>query len=115
MSDIIHTTGSPEDNLVLFEISTQGAIRSSSFKPTELATRSAQALGQAMGAIQTLANRTTETIARLPQPPSEFELEFGIKIDAEAGAIVSKVSAEGNLKVKLVWRQQASPQDGPQP
>jgi hypothetical protein len=104
MSDIIQTTGSPEDNIVLFEISGQGGLRSAGLKPTELATRSVQALGQAMGTIQTLANRTTETIKKMPQPPSEFELEFGIKIDAEAGAIVSKVSTEGNLKIKLVWR-----------
>jgi len=103
VSDIIQTTGSPEDNIVMFEISGQGNLRSSGFNPPELATKSVQALGQAMGTIQTLANRTTETINKLPNKPSAFELEFSIKIDAEAGAIVSKMSNEGNLKVRLVW------------
>ncbi|MBD2256181.1 CU044_2847 family protein [Pseudanabaena sp. FACHB-2040] len=108
MSDIIHTSGSTEESILLFEISgAQGVMRAGGLNTMELATKSAQALSQAMGAIQTLANRTTETINQLPQKPSEFELEFGIKIDAEAGAIVSKSGSEGNLRVKLVWRNGA--------
>ncbi|PSN18753.1 hypothetical protein C7271_10840 [filamentous cyanobacterium CCP5] len=105
MGEIIHTTGSPEDNIILFEMgSTAGSLRGGLLKPTELATKSAQALGQAMGTIHALANRTAETIDRLPQKPAEFELEFGIKIDAEAGALVSKVGSEGNLRIKMVWK-----------
>lgn len=107
MSDIIHTTGSPEDNIILFEMSSNGGnLRGPSLKPTELATKSAQALGQAMGTIYALANRTTEVINRLPSKPAEFELEFGIKIDAEAGAVVSKVGGEGNLRIKMVWKDE---------
>lgn len=112
MSDIIHTTGSPEDNIILFEMSSGGTLRGPSFKPTELATKSAQALSQAMGTIHALANRTTETIERLPQKPAEVELEFGIKIDAEAGAIVSRVGGEGNLRIKMVWRHEAPAANG---
>ncbi|NMF85018.1 CU044_2847 family protein [Nodosilinea sp. P-1105] len=105
MSDIIQTTGSPEENLVLFDIdSTNGTLRSGALRPTELATKSAQALTQAMGTIQAMANRTTEAIAKLPQPPAEFELEFGIKIDAEVGAIVAKAGGQGNLRIKMVWK-----------
>lgn len=79
-------------------------MRGTSLKPTELAAKSAQALGKAMGAIQVLANRTTAAIDKLPKKPKEFELEFGIKIDAEAGALVSKVGGEGNLRIKMVWK-----------
>ncbi|HEY9761941.1 MAG TPA: CU044_2847 family protein [Trichocoleus sp.] len=107
MSDIIHTSISAEESIILFEISNaQGPGRLGGVKPMELATKSAQALGQAMGTIQALANRTMETINQLPRKPSEFELEFGIKIDAEAGALIAKGSEEGNLRVKLVWREQ---------
>lgn len=106
MSDIIHTSLSAEESIILFEISTtQGSLRPGGVKPMELATKSAQALGQAMGTIQALANRTTEAINQLPKKPSEVELEFGIKIDAEAGVLISKAREEGNLRVKLVWRE----------
>ncbi|HEY9736792.1 MAG TPA: CU044_2847 family protein [Trichocoleus sp.] len=109
MSDIIHTSSSAEEAIILFEISSAASgARSHLAKPSansmELATKSAQALGQAMGTIQSLANRTAETLHQLPQKPSEVELEFGIKIDGDAGAIVAKNSSEGNLRIKLVWR-----------
>ncbi len=102
-SEIITTTA--DEAIVLFELSSGGgALRSPKPHPQELATKSAQALGQAMGTIQALANRTTETLAKLPKQPSEFELEFGIKVDAQAGVLVSASGAEGNLRVKLVWK-----------
>ena len=91
----------------MFEISGQGNLRASGFNPPELATKVGSGRwGRPWATIQTLANRTTEAINKLPEKPSEFELEFGIKIDAEAGAIVSKVSTEGNLKIKLVWQSE---------
>ncbi|MEM9005049.1 MAG: CU044_2847 family protein [Cyanobacteria bacterium P01_F01_bin.86] len=107
-SDIIHTATSSEESIVLFELSHQrGQTRAISHHPQELATKSAKALGQAMGTVQALANRTTETIAKLPNPPSSFELDFGIKMDAEVGAIVSKSSGEANLRIKLTWTSEA--------
>jgi hypothetical protein len=35
--------------------------------------------------------------------PDEVTLEFGIKITAQAGAIVAKAGAEGNFTVTLKW------------
>ena len=37
--------------------------------------------------------------------PQEIEVEFGIKVNAEAGAIISSVSAEANFRVSLKWVQ----------
>jgi len=37
--------------------------------------------------------------------PDEIEVEFGVKLTAEASAILAKSSAEGHLQVKLVWRE----------
>lgn len=106
MSNIIQTNGSPEDNIVLFEIGSGGTMRGTNLNPTELAAKSAQALEKAMGTIQALASRTTDTVSKLPKKPQEFELEFGIKISAEAGALVSKAGGEGNLRVRMVWKDQ---------
>lgn len=39
--------------------------------------------------------------------PSEFSVEFGIKVTAEAGAIFSKVGGEANFGVKMTWRNDA--------
>ncbi|MFF8727529.1 CU044_2847 family protein [Streptomyces sp. NPDC015171] len=43
--------------------------------------------------------------------PDGVEIEFGVRLSAEAGAVIAKGSAEGHLVVKLNW----SPgQDGPE-
>ncbi|MBL1080892.1 hypothetical protein JK359_02705 [Streptomyces actinomycinicus] len=45
--------------------------------------------------------------------PDAVEIEFGVRMSAEAGAIIAKGSAEGHLVVKLSWSpgqpEQAAP------
>ncbi|MEU0504978.1 CU044_2847 family protein [Nocardia sp. NPDC005998] len=36
--------------------------------------------------------------------PDAVDLEFGIKLNAEAGAVIAKTSVEGHLTVKLSWK-----------
>lgn len=38
--------------------------------------------------------------------PNEAEVEFGIKIDAEVGALVTKVGGSAHFVVKLKWKLQ---------
>jgi len=35
--------------------------------------------------------------------PDDVEIEFGVKLNAVAGAVIAKTSAEGHLTVKLKW------------
>ena len=35
--------------------------------------------------------------------PETVEVEFGIKLAGEAGALIAKTSAEGHFAVKLSW------------
>lgn len=43
--------------------------------------------------------------------PDAVEIEFGVKLTAEAGAVIAKSAVEGHLVVKLSW----APQPGPAP
>lgn len=36
--------------------------------------------------------------------PSSIDLEFGVRLNAQAGAIIAKTSIEGHLTVKLSWK-----------
>ncbi|WP_416984468.1 CU044_2847 family protein [Streptomyces sp. T028] len=45
--------------------------------------------------------------------PDGVEIEFGVKLSAETGAIIAKGTAEGHLVVKLTWTP--SPAAGPEP
>lgn len=39
--------------------------------------------------------------------PQKTEVEFGIKLNADANVIISSVSTEVNFKVKLIWENGA--------
>jgi hypothetical protein len=41
--------------------------------------------------------------------PDELEVEFGIALSAEAGAVITKTAVGGNLKVKMKWRRDDPP------
>ncbi|MFF4355590.1 CU044_2847 family protein [Streptomyces sp. NPDC001604] len=40
--------------------------------------------------------------------PDTVELEFGVKLSAETGAVIAKGAAEGHLVVKLSWSPERS-------
>ncbi|MFF5492542.1 CU044_2847 family protein [Streptomyces aquilus] len=40
--------------------------------------------------------------------PDGVEIEFGVKLTAETGAIIAKGTAEGHLVVKLTWAPSSS-------
>jgi NTP-dependent ternary system trypsin peptidase co-occuring protein len=40
-------------------------------------------------------------------PPDEVQVEFGIVLNAEAGAILASASAGANYKVTMTWKRQA--------
>ncbi|MEU3951166.1 CU044_2847 family protein [Streptomyces achromogenes] len=44
--------------------------------------------------------------------PDAVEIEFGVRLSAEAGAVIAKGSAEGHLVVKLSWSPERA---GPAP
>jgi hypothetical protein len=39
-------------------------------------------------------------------PPNEVQVEFGIVLNAEAGAILASASAGANYKVTMTWKRQ---------
>jgi hypothetical protein len=50
--------------------------------------------------------------------PDGVEVEFGVRLNAEAGAVIAKTSVEGHLMVKLIWqpeRRQVNKSDADEP
>jgi hypothetical protein len=46
--------------------------------------------------------------------PDGVEIEFGVKLSAETGAIIAKGTAEGHLVVKLTWSPGAAATEAPE-
>jgi hypothetical protein len=66
----------------------------------QAAERIEAAFGAAKPAIRSLAGMLKQLA------PDEHEVEFGLKLTAEAGAIVAKTAGEAHFKVKLHWRRE---------
>ena len=65
------------------------------------------AYNQTLKTIQICANGVVDTIQNLEALPSAASIDFAIKIDAEAGALIAKSRDEGQFKVSLSWKQES--------
>lgn len=103
-----------DDTTIIVEFAPSAGTREVSLKtPQDLAIKSAEALDKAMVTIRQMAQRTMTTIDTLANKPNQVELEFGIKLNTEAGAIIAKTAGEASLKVKLTWERKEPSNEPP--
>jgi hypothetical protein len=60
-----------------------------------------QLLAQALAGVRDAAGAAMDVLKALS--PDGIEMEFGVKLAGEAGAIIAKTSGEAHFKVKLTW------------
>ena len=101
-----------EGEPILVQFSEARGMQPVSLSGEDLAEKSAEALNKAMGTIREMAERVVDTIQdiNLADRPAQVEVEFGLTLDAEAGALIAKVSTQAGFKVKLVWKAQPGQQ-----
>ena len=68
------------------------------------------AYDQTLNTIRACAAGMIDTLQALPEQPSTASIDFAIKVDAEAGAMVAKSMGDAQFKVSLSWRQE-KPED----
>jgi Trypsin-co-occurring domain 1 len=72
--------------------------------PEEVAAKSARALDRSMDTIRQMAQRVNATMDSLGEMrPDQVQVTFGIRFDAQAGAVLTKAGIEANLEVQLGW------------
>ena len=64
-------------------------------------------LTEALASVREAARESIAVLRALS--PDECELEFGVKLAGEAGAVIARTSAEGHFTVKLSWARGHSP------
>lgn len=77
----------------------------------DIAKRSAEAMDSAMNTIHNVARRVITTVDALPHRPTQIEVEFGIKLAAEAGALVTKTGVDATLNVRLTLQRETAGKD----
>lgn len=56
--------------------------------------------------IKTFVKKITSSINKSEIAPDEFELEFSIKLSAEAGIIISSFESEAGIGIKMKWTKE---------
>ena len=72
-------------------------------RPGELTVRASDTFQEAFSRIQPAAGAAIARLRDLVDPPDEIELEFGIQLTAEFGAVVAKASGDANFRVLMRW------------
>jgi hypothetical protein len=62
-------------------------------------------LDQAIAKVRPFAELLLAQLKELSREPDQVSVEFGIKLNVEAGAIIAKTGVEGNCKVTVSWKK----------
>lgn len=109
LSETVQTTEGAQ--VINIEIEGRGGERYQPFDygptrgdPTELGT---EAFAKGMALIRTCAEQIAETVAKVSEQskPTGVEVELGIKLEGQVGALVVASGVEAHLHVKLSWNK----------
>lgn len=74
-------------------------------RATEMISKADQTFEQALRRVGPTSAAIVERFRDLSQQPDEIEIEFGVKVNAEAGAIIAKTSGEANFRIAVRWKR----------
>lgn len=70
---------------------------------TELVVKANDTFDTALERIRSAADAMLNRLTSLTQPPDELTVEFGVKLNAETGAVIAKAATEANFTIHLKW------------
>ncbi|SED14708.1 hypothetical protein SAMN04489727_6620 [Amycolatopsis tolypomycina] len=78
--------------------------------PSGVLRKASTTFEHALGEVRTAAAAALAQFRNLG--PDEVELKFGVKLDAQAGAVIARTGLQGQFEVKLKWvREGAAPSE----
>ena len=85
---------------------------------SEIVVKANESFESALDRVRWAAEGLLDRLTSLTRPPDEVAVEFGVKLNAETGAVIAKVSTEANFKVNLKWTRASAngaspPESGP--
>ncbi|MFG6107513.1 hypothetical protein D0962_34805 [Leptolyngbyaceae cyanobacterium CCMR0082] len=72
-------------------------------RPSEMMEDAKQTFEQALENVRPMATVILSKLQELKQPANEVEVKFGVKLTAEAGAIIAMAGGEVNYEITLKW------------
>ena len=106
MTDLIEVT-LDENTKIYLEFNNTSSNCNEQFKPIGSASRVVEKakdyFDDALLQIKTFSEYLARSVNDLSTSPSEIELGFSVKFSADAGIIISSISSEASITVKLKW------------
>jgi hypothetical protein len=100
--------------LVEVDDTTAGVVRAGRIRDAEgrLLQTAGQTLEQSLADVRDAAAAALGQFQTMTRRPDEVEITFGVKLDAEVGAVIAKTGVQGQFEVKLTWHKATDNQDG---
>lgn len=69
----------------------------------KMAEKTRQEFNDAVNLAKSMAGQAYSRLKEMEVAPDEVQIKLGIKFQAEAGAVIAKTSAEGQMEVTVKW------------
>lgn len=69
----------------------------------EVVEKAKQTFNEALDKVKPIAETIIDKLRNLSDSPDEVEVKFGLKMNAEAGAIIAVAGIEANYEITLKW------------
>ncbi len=96
-----------DGNSILVEVEEPelgGLVRAS--RTDEVITKAKQTLEKSLENVKPAAQFVIAQLRKLHDAPDEIQISFGLKLSAEAGAVLASAGAEANYNVVLKWTKE---------
>ncbi len=77
-------------------------------RPGEVIIKASMSFDDALEKVKPVASKIIGKLRGLHDQPDEITVEFGLKLSADAGAVVASAGVEANYTVTLKWKKQES-------
>lgn len=71
-----------------------------------------ETLEEALRRVEPAVAAVVSQVRKLASPPDKVQLEFGVKLTAEAGVVIAKAATEANFKLSLEWTLDSKKSEG---
>jgi Trypsin-co-occurring domain 1 len=91
-------------DLVYFEVEEAELGRGEELASETFGKKAKKSFDDALINIKPAIETVLSTLIGMAKKPEEVEVELGIKLNGDVGAVFAKVGTEANFKVKMVWK-----------
>ena len=105
------TSFSLEDNKVIWieadeiALPAESAGESEASRIRNIATKASHTFQESIESIKPALNVLIKGLDKISDRPDEISVEFGLKVNAQVGAVIAASGVEANFKVTLNWKQ----------